>query len=57
MKVNYLGYYAIDKDKNLHRFKWDEDDSFYIKSIKDDVYIRADVKHYQILNIGYVNEL
>ena len=55
MKVNYLGYYAMDKNKNLHKFKWNEDDTFYI-NIKDDVYLRADFKHYEILLLSYMSE-
>ena len=61
MKVNYLGYYAMDKNKNLHKFRWNEDDTFYINKKDKNFdkgyrYIKADFKDYEILLLSYMSE-
>ena len=55
-KLNYIGYYAMDKDKNLHQYTWSEDDTFYIRKPNKE-YVKADFKDYEILNIAYINML
>ena len=40
-KVKQLGYYAKDKDGNLHQFQWEEDDTFGILNIATKVYEKA----------------
>ena len=52
--VTQLGYYAKDKNKDLHQFEWDEDSNFYIQQ-PDGKLIKADVREYEILEIAYIN--
>ena len=52
VKMNYLGYYAMDKKGNLYQFHCGEDDKFYIikpKSMKRKI---ANINNYDILHIG-----
>lgn len=55
-----LGYYAKDKDGNLHQFQWGEDDTFYINDEAGELVSNlghkmkiADAKDYEILEIGF----
>lgn len=58
-----LGYYAMDKDKNLYQFEWDADDTFYIAnplgtriSSLGQRMMKADPKDFEILEIGHYFE-
>lgn len=46
-----LGYYAKDKNQDLHQFEWGQDDTFYI--VKDGQKTVANIKDYEILEIGF----
>ena len=47
-----LGYYAMDKNKNLFQYEWAADDEFYIMN-NDGEFVMADPNDYEILEIGY----
>ena len=49
--MNKLGYYAKDKDNNLHQFEWSKDNKLLI--ITPLGKIESDPKDYEILEIGY----
>lgn len=49
--MEQLGYYAMDKNKDLFQFEWDEVDNFYI--LKDGKKIVSDPNNYEILEIGF----
>ena len=56
VKMNYLGYYAMDKKGNLYQFHWGENDTFYIikpKSLKRKI---ANINNYEILHIGFESD-
>ena len=46
-----LGYYAMDKDKNLFIFEWGANDEFYIMKKNGD-FVMANPNDYEILEIG-----
>jgi len=50
--MKQLGYYAKDKDNNLHQFEWGANDEFYIKN-SDGEMVHSNPKEYEILEIGY----
>ncbi len=47
-----LGYYAMDKDKNLFQYEWGANDEFYIMDSNGDL-VMKDPKEYEILEVGY----
>lgn len=58
-----LGYYAMDKDKNLYQFEWGADNTFYIANPLGDTLssqgqkmMKADPKEYEIIEVGYYFE-
>lgn len=55
-KVKDIGYYAKDKDNNLHQFQWEEDDTFGILNIATKVYEKANFDDYEILYIGFFHD-
>tara|TARA_R100000781_G_scaffold72878_1_gene45542 strand:- start:269 stop:451 length:183 start_codon:yes stop_codon:yes gene_type:complete len=48
--VERLGSYAMSANKTLYRFKWGEDNTFYILNI-DNKYVEANPKEYEIVEI------
>lgn len=50
--MKQLGYYAKDKNNNLHQFKLDADNTFYILDVYG-YYVVAKADDYEILEIGY----
>jgi hypothetical protein len=53
-----LGYYAKDKDNNLHQFEWGADDTFYINDVNGDEVSnlghkikKVDSKDYEVLEL------
>ena len=51
MQTQHLGYYAMDKDKNLFQFEWKSDNGFSI--LKNGTYTNADINDYEILDMAY----
>lgn len=47
-----LGYYAMDKDKNLFQYEWGANEEFYIMDSNGDL-VMKDPKEYEILEVGY----
>jgi hypothetical protein len=45
-----LGYYAKDKDNNLHQYEWGADDEFSILNSDGD-YVMVDPNDYEILEL------
>ena len=54
--VERLGYYAMSSNRNLYRFKWGEDDTFYILTRRDNKYVEANPKEYEIVEIKIIQE-
>jgi hypothetical protein len=47
-----LGFYAKDKNNNLHQFEWGADDEFYIVTPMGNIHTNPD--DYEVLNIGII---
>jgi len=45
-----LGYYAMDKDKNLFQYEWGADDEFSIMNCDGD-FVMVDPNDYEVLEI------
>jgi hypothetical protein len=52
-KVKQLGYYAKDKDGNLHQFEWGDNDAFGIYNTTTKEYVQSNADDYEILEVGY----
>lgn len=50
-----LGYYAKDKDNNLHQYEWGADDEFSILNDDGD-YVMVNPKDYKIVQLGIISE-
>lgn len=48
-----LGYYAMDKNKNLFQYEWRGDDEFYIMNSFGD-YVMVNPDDYVVVQIGII---
>ena len=53
--INYLGYYAMDKDRNLFQFKWQPNDDLHILK-SDGKYDKVKKSNYEIVSIEIVTD-